>query len=97
MAEWTYVETQPSEQFCQLHQFAIKQKYADGDVEFIITVREYIDPPDPAMKFLAEADKQTNQQTAPYTPMGWGPTIAEALSECLKAVRRFPYEPAAAR
>jgi hypothetical protein len=44
------------------------------------------------MEFLAQADKQTNQKTAPFTACGWGPTLTDALAECVKAVHRFPYE-----
>ena len=93
MAEWTYVDTEPFERFCQIQTFGLTKRHDGGDVEFIITVKEYVNPPDPAMKFLAEADKQTNQKTAPYTPIGWGSTMAMALYECVKAIRRFPYEP----
>ena len=62
-------------------------------VEFLITVREYITPPDPTMRFYASADKQTNQKSAPFTPVGWGNTLLVALSECMKGIRLFPYEP----
>ena len=64
----------------------------DGDVDFVITVREYVSPPDPAMRYVAQTDKQTNQKTAPYTPTGWGSTLEIALVECLKAIRLFRYE-----
>ena len=92
MAEWTYVETEPFERFCQIHTFAITKQQDGADIEFVIRVKEYVNPPDPAMRFLAEADKQTNQKTAPYTPIGWGPNLAMALYECVKAIRLFPYE-----
>ena len=92
MAEWTYAESDPSEELCKLHQFAVKKRQTDGDVEFVITVREYISPPDPAMRFFAQTDKQTNQKTAPFTPCGWGPSLLQALAECIKAIHRFPYE-----
>lgn len=88
MSDWKFAHYEPAEQLALLHHFAMKK----GDVEFVITVKEYATPPDPAMKFFAEADKQTNQQTAAYTPTGWGPTLLVALSECIRAVRRFPYE-----
>ncbi|MBZ5607449.1 MAG: hypothetical protein LAP38_04265 [Acidobacteriia bacterium] len=93
MAEWTYVDTEAAEAFCHLQYFAIKKHQADGDVDFVITVREYVNPPDPAMKFFAQADKQTNQRTAPFTPVGWGQSMSSALHECVKSIRRFPYEP----
>ena len=37
-----------------------------GEVEFIITVKEYITPKEPTMHFFAQSDKQTNQHTAPF-------------------------------
>ena len=92
MSEWSFAQTDPRQQLAKLHHFSSK-KQADGrDVEFLITVHEYLTPPDPTMKFLAIADKQTNQKVAPYTPSGWGPTLLTALSECLEAIDRFPYQ-----
>ena len=91
MAEWTYAQNDPSEELCLLHHFSVKKRQPDGDVEFLITVREYISPPDPSMKFLAQADKQTNQAVAPFTPSGWGTSLVQALADCIKAVHRFPY------
>jgi hypothetical protein len=44
------------------------------------------------MLFFAQADKQTNQKTAPFTPCGWGDTMLKALSECIQSIQRFPYE-----
>ena len=44
------------------------------------------------MHFFAQADKRTNQKTAPYRPSGWGRTMLEALSECVRAVNLFPCE-----
>lgn len=93
MAEWTYAEEEPTERLCRIEHYAVKKQQAGGDVEFLITVREYVNPPDPAMRFLAQSDKQTNQKTAPYTPTGWGSSLLQALAECVKAIRKFPYEP----
>lgn len=93
MAEWSYVDTEPGEGFCELRYFGYTKKQAGGDVEFVITLREYVHPPDPALKYFAQADKQTNQKTAPFTPVGWGSSVASALHECVKSIRRFPYEP----
>jgi len=90
--EWIFAQEEPSEELCKLHHFAMKKRQADGDVDFVITVREYVDPPDPTMRYVAQTDKQTNQKTAPYTPTGWGATLEIALVECLKAIRLFPYE-----
>ena len=95
MAEWHYAQQHPTDQLCQLHHFAMKKKTPSGDVEFVITVKEYLHPPDPAMRFYATADKQTNQTVAAYTPCGWGSTLLVALSECIKSVHKFPYQPVA--
>ncbi len=92
MAEWTYVQTEPSEHFCQIQYFAITKRQGNSDVEFLITVKEYITPKEPTMIFFAQADKETNQNSVPYRPCGWGKTMLEALSECVRAINRFPYE-----
>jgi hypothetical protein len=93
VSEWKYAEEKPAERLCKIEQYAVTKQQPGGDVEFTITVREYVNPPDPAMRFLAQADKQTNQKTAPYTPTGWGPSLLQALAECIHGIRKFPYEP----
>jgi hypothetical protein len=45
LAEWTYVETDASEGYCHLQYFGIKKQHVGGDVEFVITLREYINLP----------------------------------------------------
>lgn len=95
MSEWTFASGEPSEQLAQLHFFSVIKRQPDGDVDFRITVREHAAPQEKGMHFFAEADKQTNQSTAPFTPCGWGPTLLDALSRCIQAIRRFPYEPPA--
>ncbi len=92
MTEWKFAHADKAERFAQVHYFSIVQKVGDRDVEFIISVKEYVTPEDPAMVFFAVADKQTNQKTMPFTPVGWGNSLLKALSECMRAVRRFPYE-----
>lgn len=92
MSEWTFAQIQPSDELAKLHFFSMKKRQADGDIEFIITVKEYIDRNQFHMRFFAEADKQTNQRSAPFTPCGWGESLLQALSECVRAVHRFPYE-----
>ena len=92
MQEWGFAQSDSSEELAQLQFFSVKKHQNGGSIEFIITVREYITPPEPAMRFFATTDKQTNQRTAPYRPSGWGKTLLEALSECLRSVNRFPYE-----
>jgi hypothetical protein len=92
MKEWAFAQCKPSDQLAHLHFFSMKKPYAGGEVEFRITVWEYVKPPDPEMPFFAQADKQTNQKNAPFTPCGWGTTMLDALAECLEAVHKFPYE-----
>ena len=92
MAEWTFAEAQPSDELAQLHFYSMNKRQGDRTIEFRITVHEYANPNHLNMRFFAEADKQTNQKTVPYTPSGWGQTLLHALSDCVKAVHRFPYE-----
>jgi len=93
MAEWELAQTDPSEELAQLHFFSMKKTQANGVVEFQIVIREYVAFTEKrAMRFFAEANRQTNQSIAPYTPCGWGSTLHKALSECVRAIHRFPYE-----
>jgi len=96
MSDWIYAQRDPSEELAQLHFFSLKKRQPEGDIDFVITVREYVPSKDRTMLFFAEADKQTNQKTAPFTPCGWGNTLLNALSECVQAVHRFPYQGAGA-
>ncbi len=92
--EWTYAQGDPADQLAKLHYFSMKKHQPNGDVEFPITVREYVqNPEDHSMRFFAQTDKQTNQNTAPFTPSGWGSTLLKALSECVREIHRFPCEP----
>jgi hypothetical protein len=93
LSDWHYAQEEPAERLCKLEHYSMLKQQAGGPVEFLITVREYVNPPDPAMRFLAQADKQTNQKTAAYTPTGWGSSLLQALAECVKGIRKFPYEP----
>ena len=95
MAEWTLAQSDRSDELAQLHFFSMKKRQPGGDIEFRITVREHATPVDESMRFFAEADKQTNQKTVPFTPCGWGNTLLKAMAECVQAVHRFPYEGAA--
>jgi hypothetical protein len=90
--EWVYAQSNPAEQFARLQFYSMK-KLQDGlEIEFRITVKEFITPKDPALKFFAQADRQTNQKAIPFTPSGWGSTLLSALEECVRAVNRFPYQ-----
>ena len=92
MQEWGYAQANADEQLARLHYFSMTKVEPDREIEMTITVKEYFTPKDPALLFFAQADKQTNQKVAPYTPCGWGRTMLEALEECVRAVNRFPYQ-----
>ncbi len=91
MSEWEFAQAEPEQQLAKVHLFSMVKRQDGGDVEFTITVKEYLTPKDPAMGYFAEADKQTNQGVAPYTPIGWGKTLLAALAQCMREVERFPY------
>jgi hypothetical protein len=93
MSDWEFAQANPEQQLAKLHHFSMCTKQESGDVEFTITVKEFLTPKDPAMGFFAQADKQTNQGVAPYTPVGWGKTLLAALAQCMREVERFPYRP----
>ncbi len=93
MAEWKFAQSNPAERLAQLHQFSMLKQQDGIEIEFTIRVYEYLNPPDPNMPFFAVADKQTNQATAPFLPTGWGRSLLEALSACMRNVHRFPYQP----
>jgi hypothetical protein len=92
MTDWVYAQRDAAQRLARLHHFSVMKKQPDGEFEFLITVREYVSPPDAAMRYFAQADKQTNQKTAPFTPAGWGTTMLDALAECIRAIERFPYQ-----
>ncbi|MDQ6706115.1 MAG: hypothetical protein M3Z85_09120 [Acidobacteriota bacterium] len=92
MKEWGFAQSEAADRLAQLQFFSVEKRHARGEIEFVITVREYVSPKEPEMLFFAEADKQTNQKVAAFTPSGWGRTLLDALSECIRAIHRFPYE-----
>lgn len=93
MNDWQYAQTDPREQLARLHFFAMKKLQGEEEIEMTITVKETFTPAlGGAMQFFAQADKQTNQKVAPYTPSGWGKTLLEALIACVREINRFPYE-----
>ena len=92
MKEWGFAQSSPEEELAQLHFFSVKKRQPEGEIEFLITVKEYVTPKDPTMLFFAQADKQTNQRSAAFRPCGWGRSMLEALSECIRSIHKFPYQ-----
>ena len=93
MAEWVHAQDEPAEELAQLHFFSFKKRQPEGEIEFVITVKEFAPRNSLQMRFYAEADKEVNQKTAPFRPFGWGDTLLHALNECMRAVREYPYDP----
>ena len=94
MAEWLYAQTDPAEELAQLHYFSFTKRRPEGDIEFVITVKEFAPRNELQMRFYAQADKEINQRGAPFRPFGWGDSLLRALSECLRAIRQYPYDEA---
>jgi hypothetical protein len=92
MQEWAFAQLKPSDNLAELRFYSMKKPCGAGEIDFRITVWEYAKPREPEAKFFAQADKQINQNTAPFTPCGWGSTLLDALGECIKQVHQFPYE-----
>ena len=86
MSEWQFIDSDQAEELAQLHFFSVKK----GEVEFVITVKEYAQRNPQHMRFFAQADKQVNQKTAPFYPFGWGETLIQSLNECIKSIRKYP-------
>ncbi|HTZ31681.1 MAG TPA: hypothetical protein VMH31_04445 [Methylomirabilota bacterium] len=93
MTDWMYVQENPTEQLAQVHYFSFMKQQAGGDVPFLITIKEFAaPPPGQRLRFFAEADKPVNQNTAPFVPCGWGNTLFNALGDCVRLIRQFPYQ-----
>ena len=90
--DWTFAELEPSDELAKLHFFSLQKQQGDRTIEFRITVREFANRNQLLMRYFAQADKQINQKTLPYTPSGWGETLLKALGEVVKAIHQFPYE-----
>lgn len=93
MSDWKFAHDDDAPvQLAKLHHFSMVKTEAAGEVEFTITIKEFAKPGSLAMAFFAQADKQTNQQTLPVTPSGWGDSLLTALSACIAEINRFPYQ-----
>lgn len=92
MSNWEFAQHDPAEQLAQLHFFSMKKQQGNEEIDFTITVKEFSTPKNPALKFFAQADKETNQHAVAYMPSGWGKTMLEALQACVREINRFPYQ-----
>ena len=92
MAEWEYAQRRPEDRLAKIETYSVVTSQNGREIDFQITVREYVTPRDPVMKFFAQSNRQTNQKTMSFTPTGWGTTLLKALSDCVTAIHKFPYE-----
>ena len=83
MADWVYAQRDPAEELAQLYYFSFKKRQPEGEIEFVITVKEFASRNAAQMRFYAQADRQVNQSTAPFRPFGWGDSLLTALTECV--------------
>ncbi|MGA8142519.1 MAG: hypothetical protein WB987_01365 [Candidatus Acidiferrales bacterium] len=93
MSDWQYAQADRSEQLAQLSYYSVKKLDNGREIEFHITLKEFVSPP-PGQhtRFFAEADKKVNQKTTALLPFGWGDSVLKALAGCLRMIRDFPYE-----
>jgi len=93
VSDWKFAQKDVSEELALLHHFSFKKPQGTGEVRFVITVKEFAAPPQGQFaRFFAQADKQVNQKIAPILPTGWGNSILEALTACVRMIREFPYQ-----
>jgi hypothetical protein len=91
--DWKFAQKGACEELAQLHHFSFKKQQAGAEITFLITVKEFVTPPEGQFaRFFAQADKEVNQKTAPILPTGWGASLLDALSDCTRMIRDFPYE-----
>jgi hypothetical protein len=93
VSDWKFAQKDAAEELALLHQFSFKKPHGSSEVSFVITVKEFATPPKGQFaRFFAQADKHVNQKIAPILPTGWGNSILEALTTCVRMIREFPYE-----
>lgn len=93
MSDWKFAQKDVHEELALLTQFSVKKHQKDGEVIFLITVKEFVNiPPGQVARFVAQADKYVNQKIAPILPTGWGNSLLDALSDCIRMIRQFPYD-----
>jgi hypothetical protein len=91
--DWQYAQSDASDELAQLTLYSMTKRQDGREIEFQITVKEYVNiPRGQHSRFLAKADKPVNQKTAAILPHGWGHSVLEALSDCMRIIRQFPYE-----
>jgi len=57
-------------------------------------VKEFVTSKTSDMQYFASADIELNQKAMKFQPCGWSETLAGALGESLRNLRKFDYETA---
>ena len=52
MSEWEFAQANPEQQLALVHHFSMLKQQEGGPVEFVITVKQFLTPKDPAMSYL---------------------------------------------
>jgi hypothetical protein len=93
VSDWKFAQKDVSDELAALHHFSFTKNQNGSPIYFLITVKEFVAPPcGQFARFFAQADKHVNQKTAPVLPIGWGNSLLDALSDCTRMIREFPYE-----
>ena len=93
LSDWKFAQKDVSEELALIQSFSFKKQQNGVEICFLITVKEFASPPRGQYAcFFAQADKYVNQKTAPLLPTGWGNSLLDALSACVRMIRDFPYE-----
>jgi hypothetical protein len=85
-----YAQSDPVEELAQLYFFSFKKCQPTGEVEFVITVKEFASRNALQMRFYAQADKEVNQRIAPFRPFGWGIRYCARSANALTPSARTP-------
>ena len=90
---WVHAQDNPADELARLHHFSFKKRQPEGEIEFVITVKEFASRNALQMRFYAQADKEISQGVVSLRPFGWGDSLLGALSECIGVIRQHPSEP----
>ena len=86
-----HAQNHPADELAQLHYFCFKKRQPEGEIEFVITVKEFASRDELHMGSMPGGQGGQPENRA-VRPLGWGDSLQSALSQCMWAIRQFPYE-----
>jgi hypothetical protein len=93
VAEWVHAQKDPADELAQLHYFSFKKRQGRGG-DRVCDYREGVCVEERSADALLRAGGQGNQpENCPFRPFGSGDSLLNALSECIRSIRQYPYEP----